>query len=88
MTGGITTTYSDIFVHRIASLCEERHISYNKLAEMSGVGQSTIDNIIHGHSKNPKTQTLHRIATAFNMTLAEFMDFPELNSYSFEDETP
>ena len=27
--------------------------------------------------------TLHKIALAFNMTLAEFLDFPELNEYSF-----
>jgi hypothetical protein len=29
--------------------------------------------------------TLHRIALAFNMTLSEFLDFDELNEYSFDD---
>ena len=28
---------------------------------------------------------MHKIANAFNMTLAEFLDFDELNEYSFED---
>ncbi len=28
---------------------------------------------------------MHKIANAFNMTLAEFLDFEELNEYSFED---
>lgn len=32
-------------------------------------------------------KTLHKIALAFNMTLAEFLDFEELNEYSFEDDT-
>ena len=29
---------------------------------------------------------LHKIALAFNMTLSEFLDFKELNAYSFEDD--
>nr|WP_296040379.1 helix-turn-helix transcriptional regulator [uncultured Blautia sp.] len=48
--------------------------------------QSTIDNILRGKSKNPKVRTLHKIATVFGMTLSEFLDFPELNEYSIEDE--
>ena len=54
---------------------------------MSDVKQSTIDNIMHGSSKNPGVQTLHKIALTFNMTLAEFLDFNELNDYSFDDES-
>lgn len=52
---------------------------------MSGVKQSTLDNIVRGLTKNPRVKTLHRIALAFNMTLCEFLDFEELNEYSFED---
>lgn len=81
-------TFSDIIVSRIATLCQEKQISYNKLAEMSGIGQSTLDNIIHGHSRNPTIKTLYRIACAFSMTLCEFLDYPELNTYSMEDESP
>ena len=54
---------------------------------MSGVKQSTLDNIIRGQTHNPKARTLHKIAIAFNMTLAEFLDFPELNAYCFEEDT-
>lgn len=66
--------------------CNQRRISINKLALMSNVKQSTIDNIIQGNSKNPTAKTLHKIATAFNMTLSEFLDFEELNNYSFEED--
>lgn len=52
---------------------------------MSGVKQSTLDNIVRGQTHNPKAKTLHKISIAFNMTLAEFLDFPELNDYSFEE---
>ena len=41
-------TYSQIIVNRIATLCKKRSISYNKLANMSGLNQSTIDNIMTG----------------------------------------
>lgn len=78
--------YADIIVQRIKSLCKQRGISYNRLAVMSGIRQSTLDNILRGISKNPTIRTLHRIAITFNMTLAEFLDFDALNQYSFDDD--
>ena len=78
--------YSELFSMRIKELCEKRGITINRLATLSGLKQSSIDNIIHGASKNPKVRTLHKISNTFNMTLAEFMDFPELNEYEPEDE--
>lgn len=77
--------YSNIILYRIQTLCEKRGITINKLADMSGVRQSTIHNLVCGSSVNPKIRTLHKIAIAFNMTLAEFLDYPELNNYSFDD---
>ncbi len=78
--------YSEIYVKRIRSLCKQRGIAINKLATMSDVKQSTLDNIVRGLTKNPRVKTLHKLAIAFNMTLAEFLDFDELNNYSFEDD--
>ena len=52
---------------------------------MSGVKQSTLDNLMRGITKNPGIVSLHKIDNAFNMTVAEFLDFEELNEYSFED---
>jgi transcriptional regulator with XRE-family HTH domain len=78
--------YSELYVKRIRQLCRERGISINRLATMSDVKQSTLDNIVRGLTKNPRVKTLHKIAVAFNMTLAEFLDFEELNEYSFEDD--
>ena len=78
--------YSQIYVERIRKLCKERGIAINKLATMSDVKQSTLDNIVRGLTKNPRVKTLHKIAIAFNMTLSEFLDFPELNNHSFDDD--
>lgn len=78
--------YYEIYAKRIRNLCSLHGITLNHLSTLSGLKQSTIDNIIHGRSRNPKVKTLHRIANTFNMTLSEFLDFPELNDYVFEDE--
>ena len=79
--------YSEILINRILSLCGRRGITIYQLAQMSGVSQSTLDNIVNRKTLNPRIKTLHKIAIAFSMTVAEFLDFDELNDYSFEDET-
>lgn len=79
--------YSEIYIRRIRKLCKERGFAINKLATMSDVKQSTLDNIVRGITKNPGVKTLHKIALAFNMTLAEFLNFDELNDYSFDEDT-
>ena len=79
--------YSELYQQRIRSLCNQRRISINKLATMSGVKQSTLDNIVRGITKDPRASTLHKISNAFNMTLAEFLDFEELNDYIFSDDS-
>lgn len=78
-------TYSELIVMRISTLCNQRGIAYNKLATMCGLNQSTIDNIVRGVTKDPRIQTLHHIAIGLNMTLSEFLDFKELNNYSFDE---
>ena len=77
--------YSELYAMRIRQLCKHRGLSINKLADMSNVRQSSIDNIINGRTKNPGVVNLHKIAITFNMTLAEFLDFKDLNEFSFED---
>lgn len=78
--------YSEIYALRIKQLCKKQGITINKLAALAGLKQSTVDNIIRGKSLNPKVRTLHKLANVFGMTLSEFLDFPELNEYSIDDE--
>ena len=79
-------TYSQAITKRILSLCRERNITINKLATLSGMKQSTIDNIIKGNTKSPGLRTLHRISQGFGITLSSLLDFPEINEMRFEDE--
>jgi len=59
---------------RILGLCNERHITINKLAMLSGVYQSTVNSLIDGSSKNPKLLTIMRICLGLNMELQEFFN--------------
>lgn len=79
-------TYSDVIILRLSRLCEERKIKVNKLATLSGITQSTVENIMSGKTKNPKLKTLHKLALGLGMTVSELLDFPEMNETIFEDE--
>ena len=79
-------TYSEVIILRLNELCQERGITVNKLANISGITQSTVENIIAGKTKNPKLKTLHKIAVGLNMTVSELLDFPEMNETQFDDE--
>jgi len=79
-------TYSDAIIKRLSELCSERNITINKLATLSGITQSTVDNLMRGKTKNPKLKTLHRLAIGLDMTVSELLDFPEINQEKFDDE--
>lgn len=79
-------TYSEAIIKRLTELCEERKITINKLATLSGITQSTVENLMKGKTKNPKLKTLHKLAIGLDMTVSELMDFPEMNESAFEDE--
>ena len=67
--------YSDIESVRrlILLLAQEKNISINKLASLSGLTQSTLDSLLKGKSKNPKIQTLHKIANGLDIPYDEFV---------------
>ena len=79
-------TYSEAIIKRLSGLCTERGITVNKLATLSGITQSTINSMMNGETKNPKLKTLRKIAMGLNITVAELLDFPEMNEMEFEDE--
>ena len=79
-------TYSDVIILRLTRLCEKKKITINKLATLSGITQSTVENIMSGKTKNPKLKTLHKLAIGLDMTLSELLDLPEMNETIFYDE--
>lgn len=83
---GLYMTYSDVIIKRLTDLCKERNITINKLATLSGITQSTVENLMKGKTRNPKLKTLHKLAIGLDMTVSELLDFPEMNDTAFDDE--
>ncbi len=59
---------------RIKELCKQRGITINKLATISGVTQSTIDNIVKGNSKNPGIATIKMLCDGLSLPIIEFFN--------------
>ena len=68
--------------NRIYELCEERHITINKLATLSGLSRSSLKNILYGKSTNPGIVTIKILCDGFGITLVDFFnttDFKKLD---------
>lgn len=70
--------------NRILELCEERGISINKLATISGLPPSSIKNILYGKSQNPKVLTIKMICDGLGITLGEFFSTSEFDELEQE----
>ena len=61
---------------RIAELCEEKHITINKLANISGITQSTLNNIMSGRNNSTTISTIQKICDGLEITVIDFFDSP------------
>lgn len=59
---------------RIEELCKQHGITLNKLGTISGVTQSTLDNIVRGKSKNPTVATVKKVCDGIDISIVEFFD--------------
>lgn len=57
---------------RILELCEEREISINKLCTLSGVTQSTVNNIISGRNHSATVSTIKKLCDGLGITIEDF----------------
>lgn len=57
---------------RILELCKEHHITVNKLATISGITQSTLNNIVSGRNNSATVATIKKICDGLNITIQEF----------------
>jgi len=57
---------------RILELCRERDISINKLCTMSGVTQSTVNNIVSGRNKSVTISTIKKLCDGLDMPIEAF----------------
>lgn len=69
---------------RILSLCKERNITVNKLGTICGITQSTLNNIVSGHSKNPTVSTVKKVCDGLDISLPIFFDSTEFKNLEQE----
>ena len=67
-------TVGEAVAKRIIMLCNDRGITLNKLSTISGMTQSTINNIVNTGSNNPTVSTIKKICDGLEITLSEFFD--------------
>lgn len=67
-------TISEATQKRIIELCKERNITINRLATLSGITQSTLNNIVKGNSKTPTLQTIVYLCAGFNIEIIDFFN--------------
>ena len=65
-------TVGEAVIRRILQLCDERRISLNKLADLSGVTQSTLNNIVSGRNKSTTVSTVKKLCDGLDITVDEF----------------
>ena len=59
---------------RILQLCKDKNITVNKLATLSAVTQSTVNDIVNMKSKNVGIVTLKKLCDGLQITITEFFD--------------
>jgi len=65
-------TVGEAVRQRIIQLCDERSISINKLSSISGVTQSTVNNIVSGRNNSATISTIKKLCDGLGITIDEF----------------
>lgn len=57
---------------RILDLCKQNDITVNKLSTISGITQSTLNNIVGGRNKSVTVSTLKKICDGLDISIEDF----------------
>jgi transcriptional regulator with XRE-family HTH domain len=65
---------SQAVVKRIESLCIERNLTINALSNISGVTQSTVNDIISGRTYNAGIATIKKLCDGLGISVRDFFN--------------
>ncbi len=65
---------SQAVAKRILELCNQNNITVNKLSIISGVTQSTVNDIVNNKSKNIGIITIKKLCDGFDISITEFFN--------------
>lgn len=57
---------------RILELCSERNITVNKLGNISGITQSTLNNIVSRRNSSTTISTIKKLCDGLDISITEF----------------
>ena len=69
-------TISEAVIKRLFELCNERHITINKLSTISGVTQSTVSDIVNGTTASARMDTIKKLCDGLEISVRQFFDSP------------
>lgn len=69
-------TIYEAVIYRINTLCKEREMSIYELAKLSGVPQTTLNELMQGRTLRPRVDTIKKICYGLNISMIEFFNDP------------
>lgn len=67
-------TIGEAVRERILELCAERDMTINKLSTISGITQSTVNNIVGGRNNSTTVSTIQKLCDGLGITIIEFFN--------------
>ena len=77
-------TIGDAVRERIIELCRINDITINKLSNISGVTQSTVNNIVCGRNNSTTISTIKKLCDGLDISIQDFFDSPVFNNLDQE----
>lgn len=65
---------SEAVAARIIDLCKQNNITVNKLSTLSGVTQSTVNDIVNHKAKNIGIVTIKKLCDGLDISITDFFD--------------
>lgn len=67
-------TIGEATKNRIIELCDKNNITINKLSTLSGVTQSTLNNIISGRNNSTTVSTIKKLCDGLGISIVDFFN--------------
>ena len=74
----------DVVVNRFKTICAERGIRMNELANLSGVTPSTVYSMLDVNRREISISTIKKLCDGLDSTLGEFFSTPEFDKLEQE----
>lgn len=77
-------TIGEAVKRRILELCEMNGLSINRLCTISGVTQSTVNNIVSGRNNSATVSTIKKLCDGLGITIQDFFSAEQFQNLEQE----